>query len=65
MKIVKVVELGDGVLEATFDDGAKAQYRKEDLEGESFNPAEFKSEVKKFVTVTDDAKAKDKGGKSK
>jgi len=66
MKITKVVDLGNGLAEATFDDGTKAQYRKEDLEGEAVNPTEFKSEVRNIIATKDTAVAKEikskKGG---
>jgi hypothetical protein len=61
MKIVNVVDLGNGILEAEFDNGQKAQYRKDDLPNESTNPEHFLSEVRKSAQEL--GKAKDKGGK--
>jgi len=63
MKIINVVDLGNGILEAEFDNGQKAQYRKDDLPTESANPEHFLSEVRKMSQDAD--KVTDKGGKKK
>lgn len=63
MKIVNVVDLGNGILEAEFDNGQKAQYRQEDLTAEPTNPEHFQSEVRKMAQ--DSTEAPDKGGKKR
>ena len=63
MKIVNVIDLGNGILEAEFDNGQKAQYRKDDLPTEPDKPEHFLSEVRK--AALDAGKASSKGGKKK
>ena len=47
MKIVKVNKLANGLVEAEFDNGAKSQYREEDLaEKVDGKPEDFKAQVK-------------------
>jgi hypothetical protein len=63
MKIVNTVDLGNGIIEAEFDTGQKAQYRKEDMADEPTNPEHFQSEVRKMAQ--DSAETPDKGGKKR
>jgi hypothetical protein len=67
MKIVNVVDLGNGILEAEFDNGQKAQYRADDLAAEPTNPEHFQSEVRKISQDAGQAadKAPEEGGKKK
>lgn len=56
MKILKTNKLADGLVEVEFDNGRKAQYRKEELltDEKDARPEDFRSQVKEHY-------ARDKG----